>query len=86
MIKINAISTEESGYHATRSLIANITFNALFAASDLIAMTQYGLKEANINVPKDVAVIGFDNISIASYINPQLTTTSKHHYSGANVS
>ncbi|WP_372860310.1 LacI family DNA-binding transcriptional regulator, partial [Pseudoalteromonas sp.] len=48
----NAISTEESGYHATRSLIANnITFNALFAASDLIAIGAIrALKEANINV------------------------------------
>lgn len=76
----NAISTEESGYHATRSLIANnITFNALFAASDLIAIGAIrALKEANINVPKDVAVIGFDNISIASYINPPLTTIEQN--------
>ena len=76
----NAISTEESGYHATRSLIANnITFNALFAASDLIAICAIrALKEANINVPKDVAVIGFDNISIASYINPPLTTIEQN--------
>lgn len=76
----NAISTEESGYHATRSLIANnITFNALFAASDLIAIGAIrALKEAHINVPKDVAVIGFDNISIASYINPALTTIEQN--------
>ena len=76
----NAISTEESGYHATRSLIANnITFNALFAASDLIAIGAIrALKEANINVPKNVAVIGFDNISIASYINPPLTTIEQN--------
>ena len=76
----NAISTEESGYHATRPLIANnITFNALFAASDLIAIGAIrALKEANINVPKDVAVIGFDNISIASYINPPLTTIEQN--------
>ncbi|WP_409425566.1 LacI family DNA-binding transcriptional regulator [Pseudoalteromonas sp. RW-H-Ap-1] len=76
----NAISTEESGYHATRSLIANnIKFNALFAASDLIAIGAIrALKEANINVPKDVAVIGFDNISIASYINPPLTTIEQN--------
>ena len=76
----NAISTEESGYHATRSLIANnITFNALFVASDLIAIGAIlALKEANINVPKDVAVIGFDNISIASYINPPLTTIEQN--------
>jgi len=75
----NAISTEESGYHATRSLIANnIKFNALFAASDLIAIGAIrALKEANIKVPTDVAVVGFDNIAIASYINPPLTTIAQ---------
>ncbi|WP_372762605.1 LacI family DNA-binding transcriptional regulator [Pseudoalteromonas sp.] len=76
----NAISTEESGYHATRSLIANnITFNALFAASDLIAIGAIrALKEAGIHVPNDVAVIGFDNIAIASYTNPPLTTIEQN--------
>ena len=76
----NAISTEESGYHATRSLIANnIKFNALFAASDLIAIGAIrALKEANINVPKDVAVVGFDNIAIASFVNPPLTTIEQN--------
>ena len=29
-------------------------------------------------MPKDVAVIGFDNISIASYINPPLTTIEQN--------
>ena len=76
----SAISTEESGYHATRSLIAkNIKFNALFAASDLIAIGAIrALKEANINVPKDVAVVGFDNIAIAIYVNPPLTTIEQN--------
>ena len=76
----NAISTEESGYHATRSLIANnIKFNALFAASDLIAIGAIrALKEANINVLNDVAVVGFDNIAIASYVNPPLTTIEQN--------
>jgi len=78
--EISIISTEESGYHATRSLIANnIKFNALFAASDLIAIGAIrALKEANINVPKDVAVVGFDNIAIASFVNPPLTTIEQN--------
>jgi len=75
----NAISIEESGYHATRSLIANnIKFNALFAASDLIAIGAIRpFKEANIKVPTDVALVGFNNIAIASYINPPLTTIAQ---------
>jgi len=75
----NAISTEESGYHATRSLIANnIQFNSLFAASDLIAIGAIrALKEADIKVPTDVHVVGFDNIAVASYVNPPLTTVQQ---------
>ncbi|NMR25874.1 LacI family DNA-binding transcriptional regulator [Pseudoalteromonas sp. NEC-BIFX-2020_015] len=75
----NAISTEESGYHATRSLIANnIHFNSLFAASDLIAIGAIrALKEAGIKVPEDVHVVGFDNIAVASYVNPPLTTVQQ---------
>ena len=75
----NAISTEESGYHATRSLIANnIVFNSLFAASDLIAIGAIrALKEAGIKVPKDVHVVGFDNIAVASFTNPPLTTVQQ---------
>lgn len=75
----NAISTEESGYHATRSLIANnIAFNSLFAASDLIAIGAIrALKEAGIKVPSDVHVVGFDNIAVASFTNPPLTTVQQ---------
>ena len=75
----NAISTEESGYHATRSLIANnIHFNSLFAASDLIAIGAIrALKEAGIKVPDDVHVVGFDNIAVASFTNPPLTTVQQ---------
>lgn len=75
----NAISTEESGYHATRSLIANnVQFNSLFAASDLIAIGAIrALKEAGIKVPNDVHVVGFDNIAIASFVNPPLTTVQQ---------
>lgn len=75
----NAISTEESGYHATRSLIANnVRFNSLFAASDLIAIGAIrALKEAGIKVPEDVHVVGFDNIAVASFVNPPLTTVQQ---------
>lgn len=76
----NAISTEESGYHATKSLIANnISFNALFAASDLIAIgAMRALVEANIKVPEDVHVVGFDDIPAANYVSPTLTTVQQN--------
>ena len=75
-----AISTEESGYHATRSLLANnITFNALFAASDLIAIGAIrALQEAGMRVPQDVSVVGFDDISVARFCNPPLSTVQQN--------
>ncbi|SFD68463.1 LacI family DNA-binding transcriptional regulator [Pseudoalteromonas denitrificans] len=76
----NAISTDDSGFHATKSLISNnIKFDALFAASDLIAIGAISaLTQAGIKVPEDVAVIGFDDIPIASFTTPPLTTVHQN--------
>ncbi|MFY8273340.1 LacI family DNA-binding transcriptional regulator [Pseudoalteromonas sp. SSDWG2] len=75
-----AISTEESGYQATKSLLANnITFNALFAASDLIAIGAIrALQESGLRVPHDVSVVGFDDISVARYCTPPLSTVAQN--------
>lgn len=49
--------------------------NCYFADNDLIATgAMRALKEAGYNVPKDIAVVGFDNIPLSSQIEPQLTT------------
>ena len=48
---------------------------ALFAASDPIAIGALrAMQEAGIEVPKQVSLIGFDDISASSYTNPPLTT------------
>ena len=75
-LQFNAITTEEAGYTAARALIASgADFDAVFAASDLIAIGALrALAEAGLSVPGDVAIIGFDNIPAASLTNPPLTT------------
>lgn len=75
-LQFDAISTEISGYEATSKLIdANKPFDAIFAASDLIAIGAIkALKENYLRVPKDVSVVGFDNIAAASSVSPPLTT------------
>lgn len=78
-LQVDAESSEESGYHAARVLIARGTpFDAIFAASDLIAIgAMRALREGGLTVPADVAVIGFDGIPIAAYATPPLTTIAQ---------
>ncbi len=69
-------STEEVGYHAMRTLLERGSdFDALFAASDLLAIgAMRALADAGRRVPEDVAVVGFDDIPMASFTRPALTT------------
>ena len=72
----NAESTEHSGYEAMRRLILQEAgFDAVFAASDLIAIgAMRALSDHGLRVPQDVALAGFDDIATASFVNPPLTT------------
>ena len=75
-LQVNAASTEQAGYEAAKTLIAReLAFDAIFAASDLIAIgAMHALKEHGLRVPEDVAVVGFDGTPMARFSNPPLTT------------
>lgn len=75
-LRIDAETSEQMGYDATLKLLeGNLPFDAIFGASDLIVIGAIkALKEHGLKVPRDIAVVGFDNIPIASYTNPPLTT------------
>jgi DNA-binding LacI/PurR family transcriptional regulator len=66
----------ELGYKATRKLLASRKpFTALFAFNDISAMGAIrALREAKLQVPQDVSVVGFDDIQSSAYQNPALTT------------
>lgn len=78
-LHFDAISTESSGYSAAIELIkSGKQFDAIMAASDLIAIgAMRALQEHNIQVPEDVAVYGFDDIPLASFTHPALTTVKQ---------
>ncbi len=68
--------TESSGYTAAREIFARTPRpTALFAANDCMAVGALSaLRELGLRVPEQVVVAGFDDIAIASYITPRLTT------------
>lgn len=68
--------TKQGGYRAVKLLAAqHILPEAFFAGNDEMAMgAMEALTELGIRVPADVAVVGFDDIELAAYMRPPLTT------------
>jgi DNA-binding LacI/PurR family transcriptional regulator len=75
-LQLDAYTNEDDGYRATRELLASgSAFDAIFAASDLIAIgVMRALAEAGRKVPEEVAIVGFDDLPAASHTSPPLTT------------
>jgi len=78
--QLNAISTEQAGFDAIMQLsAAGTSFDALFCASDLIAIgAMRALQKQGKRIPEDVAVVGFDDIPVASFSSPALTTIQQN--------
>jgi LacI family transcriptional regulator len=53
---------------------------AVFAVNDTIALGVIKLRQKGIGIPKDLSVIGFDNISLAEIVTPALTTIAQPTY------
>jgi len=68
--------TEESGYRAGRQLVSlSERPDAVFAANDMMAVgCLFALSEAGIAVPDEIALAGFDDVPIARFVSPPLTT------------
>ncbi|MGD9584966.1 MAG: LacI family DNA-binding transcriptional regulator [Lysobacterales bacterium] len=77
--QVDAVSAQPSGYAAACILLdRGVAFDAIFAASDLIAIgAMQALAEHGIAVPEQVAVAGFDDIPMASFVQPALTTAAQ---------
>jgi len=65
-----------SGYQAMEDLLSlTIPVTATFVASDEVAAGALAaLHQHKTRVPEDMAIVGFDDIPLASYLNPPLTT------------
>jgi DNA-binding LacI/PurR family transcriptional regulator len=60
--------------------------DAIFFCSDVMAVTSYEtLRQAGRRIPEDVAVIGYDDIPLASYAYPRLTTIRQEVVEGGRL-
>lgn len=74
--------SSDSGYRMMNTLIEKGSLpDAVFAASDLIAIGALkALTEQGYRVPQDIALVGFDDLSITSFTSPPLTTVHAPTY------
>ena len=71
---VNGDFMEMGGYSAMRKLLP-FQPDAIFAASDLMAIgAMRAAQEAGLNIPGDVAFVGFDDLPVATLNNIKLTT------------
>ncbi len=70
--------TEPSGYAAVARVLAlRPRPTAIFVANDYMAIgAMSALAQAGLRVPEDMAVVGFDDIAMARYLNPPLTSVN----------
>jgi DNA-binding LacI/PurR family transcriptional regulator len=70
------LTTPQLGYPYAKGLLARKRpFTALFAYNDLSAIGAiWAFREAGLRVPQDISVVGFDDVPLAVFSDPQLTT------------
>jgi DNA-binding LacI/PurR family transcriptional regulator len=84
LLEVPAHFGANAAYRSMVALIENGTgFDAVFATSDVIAMAAIrAMSERGITVPDDVSVVGYDDITMAAYYTPALTTVRQDTATG----
>jgi DNA-binding LacI/PurR family transcriptional regulator len=72
----------DSGYQAALNLLKlSESPTAIFAANDLMALGAINaLQDNGLNVPKQIAIVGYDNRDFAKIVRPRITTVSMPVY------
>lgn len=80
LIDGEGITDEQSGYAAAdRLLRAGVSFTAVFAVNDLMAIgAMKRFREAGLRIPEDISIVGCDGIITTEYTSPPLSTLHTH--------
>ena len=75
-LKVDASSSDGEGYRAILELLERgVEFDAVFAVTDVIAIdAMRALEDNGYSIPGDAAIVGFDDMPLAAYVSPPLTT------------
>ncbi|MEP7340045.1 MAG: LacI family DNA-binding transcriptional regulator [Acidobacteriota bacterium] len=72
-------STQDDGYQGMKCLLSlSKPLTAVFARNDFTAIgAMCALHDAGLSVPDNVSIVGFDNVPLAAYTSPPLTTVDQ---------
>jgi LacI family transcriptional regulator len=72
----------EGGYRAARNILSlDPRPTAIFSANDLMALGAIqAIQDAGLNVPNDIALVGYDNRNFSRIVRPRLTTVNMPVY------
>ena len=80
-VKDGGFEEDKAKKVAKELLTESPEITAIFCASDLMALgVLKAAKELNLKVPEQLSVIGYDDIILASYTTPTLTTVAQDKY------
>lgn len=77
----------ETAFAGVKDFVAKgANFDAIFAASDVLAMSAiHALRSLGKSVPKDVSIVGYDDVGQAAMSTPPLTTINQNIAQGGEM-
>jgi len=75
LISVGDINIEDGHERTKQMLEKNLDFTAIFAYNDMMAFgSMQAIREKGLRIPEDIGLVGYDDISFCSLMDPALTT------------